>query len=265
MGLTRTDGPLSPRSPSRVNYTLDGPAHKLLAHPFPRQVRAEFAGRTVLDTRAGILVHETALLPRFYVPEADLDASAFAASEHTTHCPFKGHAGYRHLTVGDRTVENALWAYPDPLPEASWLAGYASLYWEAADAWFDEDEQVFAHLTDPYTRVDIRPTSRHVHVFAGDVLIAESEHPTVLDETGLPSRWYLQPGDVRVPLESSDTSFRCPYKGRSSYFSVRLPDGREIADAAWSYPDPLPESTRIAKAVCFLHDELTILVDGEPI
>ena len=108
-------------------------------------------------------------------------------------------------------------------------------------------------------------SSRHVQVFAGDVLVAESEHPMVLDETGLPSRWYLQPGDVRVPLEPSDTSFRCPYKGRSSYFSVRLPDGREIADAAWSYPDPLPESARIAKAVCFRHDELTILVDGEPI
>jgi len=247
-----------------VNYTLDGPAHKLLAHPFPRRVRARFAGRTVLDTRAGVLVHETALLPRLYVPEADLDHTAFAPSEHSTHCPFKGDAAYRHLTVGDRTYENALWAYPEPIAQASWLAGYASVYCEAADAWFDEDEEVFAHLTDPYTRVDIRPTSRHVQVFAGDVLVAESHHPLVLNETGLPARWYLQPGDVRVHLEPSETSMRCPYKGRSSYFSVRLPDGREITDAAWSYQEPLPESTRIAKAVSFLHDDLTTLVDGEP-
>ncbi|MGH3566093.1 MAG: DUF427 domain-containing protein, partial [Pseudonocardia sp.] len=157
MGLTRTDGPLSPRAPQTVNYHLDGPPHKLLMHPFPRRVRAEFAGRTVLDTRRGLLLHETALLPRFYVPETDLDDSAFVAAGHTTHCPFKGHATYRSLRIGDRIVENALWAYPDPLPDVTWLAGYASLYWDAADAWYDEDEQVFAHLTDPYTRVDIRP------------------------------------------------------------------------------------------------------------
>ncbi|MGH3611817.1 MAG: DUF427 domain-containing protein, partial [Pseudonocardia sp.] len=162
MGLTRTDGPLSPSAPKSINYRLDGPPHKLLMHPFPRRVRAEFAGRTVLDTRAGMLLHETALLPRFYVPEADLDASAFVATDHTTHCPFMGDASYRSLHAGDRVVENALWAYPDPVPAAPWLAGYASLYWDAADAWYDEDEQVFAHLTDPYTRVDIRPTSRHV-------------------------------------------------------------------------------------------------------
>lgn len=262
MGLTRTDGPLSAHVPKTVNYTLDGPAHKLLAHPFPRRVRAEFAGRTILDTRAGILLHETGLLPRFYVPEADLDASAFQPSGHTTRCPFKGEATYRSLRVGDRTVENALWAYPDPIPEASWLAGHASLYWDAADAWYDEDEQVFAHLTDPYTRVDVRPTSRHVQVLAGSTVVAESRSPLVLNETGLPARWYLSPDDVRVPLVPSPTSYRCPYKGRSSYWTAVLPDGTEIADAAWSYLDPLPEASRIAGAVCFLHDDLTIRVDG---
>ncbi|MGH8921780.1 MAG: DUF427 domain-containing protein, partial [Actinomycetes bacterium] len=134
MSLTRTSGPLSPNAPKTVNYALDGPPHKLLMHPFPRRVRAEFAGRTVLDTRRGVLLHETALLPRFYVPEADLDPAAFVATDLTTHCPFKGDATYRSLQVGDRVVENALWAYPDPKPEAAWLAGYASLYWDAADA-----------------------------------------------------------------------------------------------------------------------------------
>ena len=73
MGLTRTDGPLSPYAPTTVNYAIDGPPHKLLMHPFPRRVRAEFAGRTVLDTRGGFLLHESNLLPVLYVPEADLD------------------------------------------------------------------------------------------------------------------------------------------------------------------------------------------------
>jgi uncharacterized protein (DUF427 family) len=264
MALTRTDGPLSATAPETVNYRIDGPAHKLLMHPFTRRVRAEFAGRTVLDTRRGVLLHETALLPRLYVPEEDIDQALFVPSDHTTHCPFKGDATYRSLQVGDRRVENALWAYPDPLPEAKWLAGYASLYWEAADAWFDEDEQVFAHLTDPYTRVDIRPTSRHVRVLAGDTLVAESRTPLVLNETGLPARWYLSPDDVRVPLEPTPTRTRCPYKGEARYWSVRLPDGRELTDAAWAYPDPLPESSRIAGRLSFRHDDLTVLVDGEP-
>lgn len=265
MGLTRTTGPLSPRAPQTVNYAVDGPPHKLLMHPFPRRVRAEFAGRTILDTTRGVLLHETALLPRFYVPESDLDLAAFVPSGLTTHCPFKGDATYRSLRVGDRSVPDALWAYPEPVPAAPWLLGYASLYWEAADAWFDEDEQVFAHLTDPYTRVDIRPTSRHVQVFAGDELVAESRSPLRLDETGLPTRWYLSPDDVRVPLTPSDTSLRCPYKGRSSYWNLRLPDGRELADAAWGYPDPLPESSRIAGRISLLHDDLRTVVDGEPI
>jgi uncharacterized protein (DUF427 family) len=264
MGLTYGAAPLSASAPKTVNYSIDGPAHKLLMHPYPRRIRAEFAGRTIIDTTDGVLVHETALPPRLYVPETDIDASAFVPSDHSTHCPFKGDATYRTLHVGDRVAENALWAYPDPLPDAKWLAGYASLYWEAADAWFDEDEEVFAHLTDPFTRVDVRPTSRHVQVLAGDTLVAESHHPLVLTETGLPARWYLSPDDVRVPLEPTATRTRCPYKGEASYWSVRLPDGAELTDAVWSYPEPLPESARIAGRLSFLHDGLTVLVDGEP-
>lgn len=255
MGLTRTDGPLSAHAPATVNYAIDGPAHKLLAHPFPRRVRAEFAGRTVLDTRRGVLLHETALLPRLYVPEEDLDASAFVPTSTTTHCPFKGDATYRTLRVGDREVPDALWAYPEPVPAAPWLAGYASLYWEAADAWYDEDERVFAHLTDPYTRVDVRPTSTPVRVFAGDVLVAESAHPLRLDETGLPARWYLSPDEVRVPLRPSTTRTRCPYKGEAHYWDLVVGD-RVLRDAVWGYPDPLPESGRVAGRVSLLHDDL---------
>ncbi|GEL20804.1 DUF427 domain-containing protein [Pseudonocardia asaccharolytica] len=264
MGLTRTDGPLSPSAPQTVNYAIDGPAHKLLFHPFPRRVRASFAGRTVFDTRAGMLLHETALLPVLYVPFTDFDTALLEPSTHTTHCPFKGDATYHSLRVGDQVADNAVWSYPTPTPEASWLAGHASLYWAAAHAWHDEDEQVFGHLTDPYTRVDVRPTSRSVQVRHGDTLIAESSAPQVLSETGLPNRWYLDAADVRLPLEPSPTRTRCPYKGEASYWSVRLPDGALLADAAWSYPGPRPEATRIAGLLSFAHENLTVFVDGQP-
>ena len=275
MGLTRSDGPLSPHAPATVNYALDGPAHKLLLHPFPRRVRAELAGRTVLDTRRGFLLHESNLLPVLYVPEADLDASVLVASAHTTHCPFKGDAAYRSLRVGDRTVPDAVWHYPEPVPAADWLRGLAALYWNAADAWYDEDEQVFAHLTDPYTRVDVRPTGRHVvvaHVAADGLrtVLAESHRPLVLSETGLPNRWYLPPSDITVDLSPADTRTRCPYKGEAAYEHAELPSGVRLADAFWHYPDPLTESARIAGLRCTTGgrrddgSEITVTVDGEP-
>lgn len=264
MGLTFGDGPLSPRPPQTVNYAVTGPAHKLLLQPFPRRVRAEFAGRTVLDTRRGVLLHESALLPQLYVPEQDLDASAFTPTDHTTHCPFKGDATYRSLTVGDRTVENALWAYPAPITTTPWLEGYAALYWSAADTWYDEDEQVPGHLTDPYHRVDVRRSSRHVQVFAGDALVAESRAPLVVSETGLPNRYYLSPGDVVAPLEPTPTRTVCSYKGEAHYWTVRLPEGRELTDAVWGYPEPLPEAPALTGRIALLHDDLRTLVDGEP-
>ncbi|MDT7711189.1 MAG: hypothetical protein QOG20_6796 [Pseudonocardiales bacterium] len=263
MTLTRSDAPLAPNPPATVNYRIDGPAHKLFAQPFHRRVRAEFAGRTVLDTTRGVLLHETALPPRLYVPEEDLDASAFVPTDLSTHCPFKGDATYRSLAVGDRTVENALWAYPEPTDGAPWLAGYASLYWEAADAWFDEDEQVRA-LTDPYHRVDVRSSSRHVEVFAGDELVAESHSPLVMDETGLPLRFYLSPDDITAKTTATDTSTHCPYKGDARYWTLTLADGRELVDAVWAYDEPLPESSRIAGRVSLLHDDLRVVVDGQP-
>ena len=280
MGLTRREGPLSPYAPASVNYAIEGPPHKLLMHPFPRRVRAEFAGRTVLDTRSGFLVHESNLLPVLYVPEDDLDAGALVPSGHTTHCPFKGDATYRSLQIGGRAYDDAVWTYPEPVAAADWLRGLAALYWNAADAWYDEDDQVFAHLTDPFTRVDIRPTRRHVVVTHTAVthtapdgvrtVLAESRAPWVLSETGLKNRWYLPREDVAVALSPSDTRTRCPYKGEAAYEHAALPSGTTLADAFWHYPEPLPESTRIAGLLSVTGgarddgSEITVTVDGEP-
>jgi uncharacterized protein (DUF427 family) len=66
--------------------------------------------------------------PRVYVPFEDLDQSLLERTRTTTHCPFKGDASYWTLRVGDRVIEDAVWAYEQPLEPASWLAGYASLY-----------------------------------------------------------------------------------------------------------------------------------------
>ena len=264
MTLTRAPGPLSGTGGQHTNYRIEGPQHRLLWHAFPRRVRAEFGGQTVLDTRAGMLLHETGLLPQLYLPEQDLRADLLEPTDHHTYCPFKGIASYHTLRVGDRVADNAVWHYPDPVPSASWLTGYTALYWSAVDRWLDEDEEALGHLPDPFHRIDVRTTSRRVRVLAGDVVIADSTRPLVLSETGLPNRYYLPVADIHEDmLAASGTQTVCPYKGRASYWSVRLGE-RELADAAWEYPQPLAEAARIAGYRCFGNDKLTIEVDGGP-
>lgn len=261
MSLTRSGGPLSRNLPETRTFTVEGPAHSLLLQPFRRRVRAVVDDVTVLDTVHGSLLFETGLGPQLYVPEADVRTDLLSPSDTSTHCPFKGDATYRHLTVGDRTIPDAVWAYPDPKPDASWLAGLVALPMSAADRWLDEDVEVLGHLTDPYHRVDLRPTSRQVTVTAPDgSVVASSTSAVLLDETGLDIRFYLPTDDVSAELERTDTTTVCPYKGTSTYWTVRT-GATTVVDGAWSYESPLDESRGIAGRVCF-SDEFTVSVDG---
>lgn len=263
MTLTLGGGPLATRPPDTANYRVDGPAHRLLWQTFPRRMRALFGGETVLDSTRAKLLHESNLLPQLYVPEADLRGDLLRPSDHTTHCPFKGDARYRTVHAGDRAADNAVWSYPEPLDGAGWLAGHAAVYWEAMDAWFDEDEEVFGHVRDPYHRVDVRPTGRHVSVTAAGVPIADSRRAMLLSETGLPNRYYLPETDVRVDLlQPSATHTVCPYKGTADYHGLSLGETL-IRDAAWSYPEPLDDARRVAGHLCFLADGVDTVVDGE--
>ena len=221
MSLTFSDGPLSGHPPERVNYRIEGPAHKLLMHDFPRRVRAAFGGQTVLDTTRAVLLHETGLPPQLYAPIGDIRGDLIQPTDHHTFCPFKGTASYWTVTAGDQVAENAIWSYPEPNAEASWLQGYAGFYWAAMDEWYDEDERLEGQLRDPYHRVDVRRSSRHVRVLLGEEVLADTTRPLLLSETGLPNRFYLPAGDVRQDLlEPSDTHTVCAYKGTASYWSV---------------------------------------------
>ena len=236
MSLTISSGPLAGHAPETVNYRIDGPAHKLLMQEFPRRVRAVFGGQTVVDTTRAVLLHETGLLPQVYVPLDDIRADLIQPTDHHTYCPFKGTASYWTVTAGGQVAENAIWAYPEPNEESSWLEGYAGFYWNAMDEWYDEDEHVVGHIRDPYHRVDVRRSSRPVRVLLGEVVLAETTRPLLLSETGLPNRFYIPAADVRQDLlEESDTHTVCPYKGTASYWTVSA-DGRKLADAVLVLP-----------------------------
>jgi uncharacterized protein (DUF427 family) len=257
MTLTHPPGPLS-GTPAATNYAIEGPKHRLLLTPLPRRVRGELGGEVVIDTEGAYLLHETGLPPRLYVPLADVRADALLRTETTTHCPFKGDASYRTLSVGDGVAQDALWVYDEPLPQASWLDGLAGVYLERLDRWYDEDEEVQG-FPDPYHRVDIRRTTRRVEVRVHGDLVASTDRALLLSETGLPNRFYLPRDAVTTPLHGpTDTSSYCPYKGTASYWTLALPDGTLVPDAAWSYEDPLPESTPITGYVSFWGDDVEI-------
>jgi uncharacterized protein (DUF427 family) len=255
MSLTLGTGPLAGQPGGAFNFDLSGaPAHRIFFYDYPRRLRALVGDRVVLDTIGGKLLYETGILPVPYVPLADFDAELLERSDHTTHCPFKGDASYWTVRAGDAVVENAIWAYEDPLPEAEWLKGYAALYWKKATAWFVEEEPALGHLRDPFHRVDVHESSRVVTVSAGGRIVARSERPKLLFETGLPPRVYVPRADIAAGvLAESEKRAVCPYKGHSRYLSVA-----GVEDAAWTYDTPLPEAMKVQGHVCFDDERVTV-------
>ncbi|RVX40058.1 uncharacterized protein (DUF427 family) [Nonomuraea polychroma] len=222
-----------------------------------KRVRTYLGGRVVADTTSALLVWEVPYYPTYYFPLADVDEAALKATGATKHSPSRGDAVVHTVTSGTAEAVDAALAYPDsPLEE---IRGHVRFEWDAMDAWFEEDEQVYFHPRDPYTRVDILPSSRHVRVEVDGVTVADSRHARILFETGLPARYYLPKPDVRLDLlEPTDTVTHCPYKGTAEYWSV---NGKK--DLAWSYRTPLPESERVAGLIAFYNEKLDIYVDGE--
>lgn len=229
-----------------------------------RRVRVVFADATVADSKRVMLLLEFGRLPVFYFPMEDVRMDLMEASEHRTHSPLKGEASYWTLRVGDRMVENAAWSYPNPLPEGPKIQGYIAFYWDQMDAWYEEDERVFAHARDPYKRVDVLPSSRHVRIVLGGVTIADTKRPRLLLETGLPTRYYIPEQDIRMELlEPTETTTRCPYKGKATYWSATI-GKRVFKDIVWSYREPLPACSPVAQSLCFFNERIdAIYVDDE--
>ncbi|MDQ4002247.1 MAG: DUF427 domain-containing protein [Actinomycetota bacterium] len=264
MTLTIGTGPFGKQSNGTFNFAVEAPqGHVLYLEDCPKQVRVFFNGETIADSRRVKLLHETGHLPVYYFPEEDVRMGLLEPTDHTTHCPFKGDASYWSVRVEDRVAENAVWSYPEPMKSAPPLAGYLAFYWRMMDHWYEEDEEVFVHPRDPYHRVDILESSRHVKVRVNGEVVAETQRPKLLFETGLPPRYYIPPEDVRedVLVESEKTT-RCPYKGIASYWSVKA-EGERVEDLIWSYQDPIPEAAKIKGYLCFFNEKVDLEVDGE--
>lgn len=232
--------------------------------PVPQRIRAVFAGRLVADTRRATLLREKRHLPVFYLPAGDVTQDALEASDTRTHCPRKGDARNWNLRVNGRLVENAVWAYPTPLPGVKPLADYLGFDFHAIDTWYEEDDPLDTHPRDPYHRIDTLTSARHVHVEVAGEVIADSRRPVMLVETGLPPRYYLPVFDTAwASLRGSKKRTSCPYKGHSRYFNVEV-GGELREDVAWSYPFPRAAAVNIADRLAFDPARCDVFtVDGE--
>lgn len=221
-----------------------------------KRVRTYFAGTKIADTTRALLVWEVPYYPTYYFPLEDVDQAALKATSQTRRSPSRGEGVLYTVAAAGREAQEAALVYPDsPLEQ---LKGHVRLEWQLMDAWFEEDEEVFTHPRDPYSRVDILPSSRHVRVEVDGVTVADTHRPTLLFETGLPTRYYLPKTDLRLDLMTpTATATHCPYKGQAEYWAV---NGHE--DLAWSYRTPLPESQKIAGLVAFYDEKVDVFVDG---
>ncbi len=223
----------------------------------PRRVRILYGGRTLVDTTGARLVWEHPYYPQWYVPREALPADALEATGDPRESKTFGTATVFDVVAGSHRAGRAALVYADH-PD---LGNLVRLEFASMDHWFEEDEEVFLHPRDPYKRVEILSSSRHIRVEVDGVTVADTHHPTLLLETGLPARWYLPPVDVRLDLlVPSDTSTACPYKGTAHYWSVAIDDTTHH-DLAWGYPTTTRESDPVAGLICFYDEKVDVFVD----
>ncbi|MGI9015595.1 MAG: DUF427 domain-containing protein [Euzebya sp.] len=230
--------------------------------PVPRRIRAIYDGATVVDTTRATYVWEHPYYPQYFIPEADVDASVLH-DDGTIADSDRGQVRLRSLHHGQRDDEHSA-----QYLATSTIEGLAATYrfdWEVMDAWYEEDEQVFVHPRSPYVRVDALRSSRLVRVEIDGVVLAQSAAPVAVCETGLPTRWYLDPTAVDFQhLVTSSTQTRCPYKGTTSqYWTVRI-GSNSYEDLAWNYDFPTRQLSPIAGLICFYNEKVDLFVDGVP-
>ncbi|WP_310773317.1 DUF427 domain-containing protein [Mycobacterium sp. Z3061] len=227
--------------------------------PAPRRVRGYLGAELVFDTTAARYVWEFPYYPAYYIPLADVRTEFLSDDNHPQRVQL-GPSRLQSLVGAGQTHPSAARVFD--ADSESPVAGFVRFEWDPL-RWLEEDEQIYGHPRNPYARVDALRSHRHVRVELDGVVLADTRSPVLLFETGLPTRYYIDPADVAFEhLESTSTQSLCPYKGvTSGYWSVRVGEALH-PDLAWTYHYPLPAVAPIAGLVAFYNEKLDIIVDG---
>jgi uncharacterized protein (DUF427 family) len=199
----------------------------------------------------------------YYFPPEDVRMDLLEKSGLKHELPELGLGTYWKIKAGGKEAQNAAWSLAQTNSLVPEIEGYVAFKWNQMDAWFEEDEQVFVHPRDPYVHIDTMQSSRHVRVVIDGETVAETHHPTLLFETGLPVRYYLPKVGVRMDLlQPSKTHTECPYKGVASYYSIKVGD-HVSEDVVWYYPSPYPEVSKVQNMLSFYNEKVDMYVDGK--
>jgi len=250
------------RAPFDLEDIQIGPSdgHDIRLYPTAKRVRAFFGDIAMADSTRVQLMLESGRLPVYYFPVEDVRMDLLVPGTRRETSPTKGQATYLTIDAGRNTAPNAAWRYEASPAGCPDLSGLIALRWRAMDAWYEEDEKVIAHAHDPFHRIDVLLSSRHVQVRIGGEVVADTRRSRMLFETGLPVRYYIPRDDVSLDvLTPSGTVTACAYKGQTSqYWKSR----EDVRDVSWSYSSPSPEASAVAGMVCFFNERVDISVDG---
>ena len=226
------------------------------------RIRAYSGGELVVDAPSPLHVWEHSYFPQYFFAPQDVEVELVPVG-HGPRSKVLGPSEVFDVVLGERVLPRAAQRFPEAPDPA--MRSAVTFTWSALDTWLEEDEVLHTHARSPYVRIDALPSSRHVTVVLGGVVVADSTRPVLLAETGLGPRYYLPRVDVRMDLLTpTATTSHCPYKGESHYWSVAA-GGVELTDVVWGYETPLPESVRLAGLVSFWPEksvELEVYVDG---
>ncbi|MCZ0986086.1 DUF427 domain-containing protein [Streptomyces diastatochromogenes] len=258
MGLSWQQGPLSAGAIGHFLTPEPLPERLLFAERLRRRMRVRFDDTWIADSENVVLLHEPGRYPVAYFPREDVNEQTLVTSGKVTHHKDLGDTAWYAVHAGGRTAERAAWEFTALPKHAAELQGRIAFAWRAMDAFYEEDERILGHAADPYHRIDIRTTSRTLEVRLGDAVIARSEHPVVLFESGFAPRWYVPRADIdETRLRPVDDRTFCPYKGLCDYYDIG--DARR---AAWTYRDAYREVDRISDLVSFEPDKVEVYLDG---
>jgi uncharacterized protein (DUF427 family) len=233
--------------------------HRLLfAEPLRRRMRVRFGGEWIADSEDVLLLHEPGHYPVAHFPLADVRPDVLVPENRITQHRDLGATSWFTVQVGESSARRSAWQYT-ALPEhAGELRDRVGFAWGAMDAFYEEDERVVGPAADPYHRIDIRASSRHLVVKAGERVVADTVRPVVLYESGFAPRWYVPRADIdETALVPAAGQTFCPSKGLASYYDIGDRSG-----AAWYYPQAWTEVDRVSNLVSFEPDQVDVFLDG---
>jgi uncharacterized protein (DUF427 family) len=258
MGLSWQQGPLGAGPVGRFLTPHPLPPRLLYAEPLRRRMRVQFAGEWIADSEHVLLLHEPARYPVAYFPLPDLRPGVLVDENRSTRHRDLGDTAWYTVTVADRSTPRSAWRHTTLPDRTADLRDRVAFAWRAMDAFYEEDERIVGHAADPYHRIDIRRTARHLVVRDGDRVLADSTRPLALYESGFAPRWYVPREHVdEHALTPADGQTFCPYKGLASYYDIGDRRG-----AAWSYLQAWPEVARVANHLSFEPQKIDVYLDG---